>query len=77
MESQSSQSITNRNSIHSHMFMGASIELVRQCEAFVGHFGSETTHMYFNAMCLTHAGTTGLCPPVADLNYINSKKNYQ
>lgn len=44
----------------------ASIELVRNCQAFVGHWGSGVSHLGFHAMCFHHGAKTGVCPPACD-----------
>lgn len=45
----------------------ASIEIARQCTAFVGHFGSSISIMVYQAMCHHHRGVTGQCPLAADI----------
>jgi hypothetical protein len=44
----------------------ASIELVRSCQAFVGHWGSGVSHLAFHAMCFHNGAKTGVCPPAVD-----------
>jgi hypothetical protein len=46
----------------------ASISIARQCQAFVGHWGSGVSHLVFQAMCFQHGLHTGHCPPACDMS---------
>lgn len=45
----------------------ASIRIMQQCQAFVGHWGSAVSHMVFEAMCFSHHLSVGVCPSAADI----------
>ena len=49
-------------------YMFASMELATQCSAFIGHFGSAFTQLYYNFLCVHHGGRHSLCPPFYDFN---------
>jgi hypothetical protein len=51
----------------------ASMKLVQQCEAFIGHFGSAATHNFFASMCVENNGTQGVCPPAYDLRLLGKE----
>lgn len=51
-----------------HFF--ASMQLLQQCEAFVGHFDSGVAWMMYTAMCHRHRGHVAVCPPVFDLRQL-------
>lgn len=51
-----------------HFF--ASMQLLQQCEAFVGHFDSGVAWMMYTAMCHRHRGLVAVCPPVFDLRHL-------
>lgn len=40
----------------------ASIALAKQCQGFVGHWGSSVAHVVFRSMCIQHAQSVGQCP---------------
>jgi hypothetical protein len=42
----------------------ASRQLIQQCSAFIGHFGSSAASLLFESMCLKHNGWVHTCPPV-------------
>lgn len=47
-----------------------SMQVIRNCEAFVGHFGSAATHIFYVNMCVQHGVNMqrhAACPPVFDL----------
>jgi len=44
-----------------------SITLARQCQGFVGHFGSGLSKFVYDAMCFQHYKHTGECPFVGDV----------
>lgn len=48
----------------------ASVALARQCQAFVGHWGSAVSHLLYHAMCMQHGNgqTVGQCPKGCDLS---------
>lgn len=46
----------------------------KQCEAFVGHFGSAIAGVIYSAMCMGHNGTLGICPPTFNMNHYESLK---
>ena len=48
-------------------YLMASMELVTQCEGFIGHMGCGGTMLHYQYMCIQHAGTRGVCPPIYDL----------
>ena len=45
-----------------------SISAARQCQAFVGHFGSALSYFVYAAMCFAHDGRLGHCPLEYDFN---------
>jgi hypothetical protein len=45
----------------------ASIEVARQCEGFVGHWGSAVSQMVYTAMCFQYREHTAMCPPASDI----------
>lgn len=45
----------------------ASVAVARQCQAFVGHWGSAVSHLLFNAMCMQHGAHVGTCPKACDM----------
>lgn len=51
----------------SGVMLFSSLELVKQCSAFVGHMGSGMTKLYHKYMCLHHNGFTNVCPPTYDM----------
>lgn len=54
----------------SGVFLHTSIELVRQCSAFIGHFHSGISkHVFYPSMCIEHAGMKGICPPMYDFEW--------
>ena len=58
----------------SGVYFHASLQLVSQCQGLVANFGSGIASMMYYRMCYSHAGTTGVCPPVYDLGkkpYLN------
>lgn len=54
----------------SGMLLHASIELSRQCEAFVGHFGCAGTMLMYKSLCAQHDQWEHTCPPAFDLQTI-------
>jgi hypothetical protein len=54
----------------SGVLLHGSIELSRQCEAFVGHFGCGGTLMVYRAMCAHHDSWEYVCPPAFDVRSI-------
>jgi hypothetical protein len=46
-----------------------SLTLARQCQSFVGHFGSGFTVTIFFALCFQHEYHTGKCPSAYDIGY--------
>jgi hypothetical protein len=71
---------SNKNANYDFMRFGAgtssgvllygSIELSRQCEGFVGHFGCGGTMMFYKAMCARHSQWDNVCPPSFDVRSI-------
>jgi hypothetical protein len=47
----------------------ASLTLARQCQSFVGHFGSGFTGTIYHALCFQHDHSTGKCPAAYDIGY--------
>lgn len=47
----------------------ATLTLGRQCQSFVGHFGSGLTVSFMHAFCFQHGLTTGHCPNMFDIGY--------
>lgn len=48
----------------------SSMEVIRNCEGFVGHFGSAATHIFYVNMCHQHGvdrQRIAVCPPFFDL----------
>lgn len=45
----------------------ASLQLVQQCSAFIGHYGSGVPSLLYSSMCIEHAGRYGTCPPQYDM----------
>jgi hypothetical protein len=43
------------------------IELARQCEGFVGHFGSGATMFFHNQLCQQHLDFENVCPVTLDV----------
>jgi hypothetical protein len=50
-------------------FLFGSIELSRQCEGFVGHFGSGFTEFIYHQLCMQHRSHEYICPPAYDLRH--------
>lgn len=53
----------------SGVLLHGSFTASRQCEAFVGHFGSSVSLLIYTAMCFGHNGTMGACPPVVNMDH--------
>ena len=53
----------------------ATMKLVQQCEAYVGHFGSAMAHTIFSSMCIQSNGTMGVCPPAYDFRLLRKEYN--
>jgi len=51
-------------------FWWGSIELARQCEGFVGHFGSGATMFFHNQLCQQHLDFENACPATFDVRSI-------
>jgi hypothetical protein len=51
----------------SGVYFHAMIELVQQCDGFIGHFGSGIGWMLYRSMCYRNNLGMALCPPVYDL----------
>jgi hypothetical protein len=54
----------------SGVLLYGSIELSRQCEGFVGHFGCGGTMLFYKAMCSRHNHRDNVCPPSFDVRSI-------
>lgn len=54
----------------SGVLLHGSIELSRQCEAFVGHFGCGGTMLVYKSMCARHNHREYVCPPSFDVRTI-------
>lgn len=54
----------------SGILLHGSIELSRQCEAFVGHFGCGGTMIVYKSLCAQHNHKEHICPPAFDLRTI-------
>jgi hypothetical protein len=54
----------------SGVLLHGSIELSRQCEAFVGHFGCGGTMLVYKSMCAQHNHREYVCPPSFDVRII-------
>lgn len=52
-----------------HFF--ASMAMLQQCEAFIGHFDSGVAWLMYAAMCHRHHGRVGMCPPMFDLRKLS------
>ena len=52
----------------SGLYLHASLALAKQCNAFIGHFGSAATSLFYHNMCHFHRGVEGICPPAYDLS---------
>jgi len=57
-------------------FWWASIELARQCEGFVGHFGSGATMFFHKQLCENHRDYENVCPPSFDVRSIPELKTH-
>lgn len=55
-----------RNATENGVTLYASLKLVKQCKAFIGHFGSGISSMLYSSMCIEHSGLHGVCPPYYD-----------
>lgn len=67
-----------RTGRHAGVHFFSSLQLVRQCEAFVGHFDSAATHIVSVSMCMQHGpgqGRQASCPPVFDIRHYRSLYN--
>lgn len=49
------------------VFFHATIDMVQECDALLGHFTSGVPMTFAGAMCHHHAGMEGICPPVYNL----------
>lgn len=47
----------------------ASLHAAQQCSAFIGHFGSGVSSLFYHAMCVEHSGRYGICPPGYDFRW--------
>jgi len=54
----------------SGVLLHGSIQLSRQCEGFVGHFGCGGTSLFYKAMCAQHGSHEYVCPPAFDVRTI-------
>lgn len=54
----------------SGVLLHGSIELSRQCEAFVGHFGCGGTMLVYKSLCAQHNHREYVCPPSFDVRTI-------
>jgi hypothetical protein len=54
----------------SGILLHGSIELSRQCEAFVGHFGCGSTVLVYRSLCAQHNHREYVCPPSFDVRTI-------
>lgn len=68
-ESQALYKQFGRQSLAGGVHFFASLQLLQQCEAFVGHFDSGVAWMIYSSMCRMHRGgdIQGVCPPMFDL----------
>ena len=57
-------------------FWWGSIELARQCEGFVGHFGSSSTTFFHNQLCQQHLDFEDVCPATFDVRTISELKTH-
>lgn len=55
----------------SGVLLHGSIELSRQCEAFVGHFGCGGTMLVYKALCAQSNHREHVCPPAFDVRSIS------
>jgi hypothetical protein len=55
----------------SGVLLHGSIELSRQCEAFVGHFGCGGTMLVYKSLCARHNHHEYVCPPSFDVRTID------
>lgn len=53
----------------SGIYLQATFQLVQQCSAFLGHFGSSFTGLLYAIMCHRHRGLEGICPPMFDIKW--------
>lgn len=51
----------------SGVYLHASLTLAKQCRAFIGHFGSATSVLFYTNMCHLHRHVEGHCPPAYNL----------
>lgn len=58
----------------SGVLLHGSIELSRQCEAFVGHFGCGGTMLVYKALCAQSNHREHVCPPAFDVRSISELK---
>jgi len=57
-------------------FWWGSIELARQCEGFIGHFGSGATMFFHKQLCEYHRDYENVCPPSFDVRSIPDLKTH-
>lgn len=50
----------------------ASLALARQCQAFVGHWGSAISQLFYHYMCISHDMKVNTCPPAVNIGGLNS-----
>lgn len=53
----------------SGIYLQATFQMISQCSAFVGHFGSSFTGLLYAIMCHRHRGLEGYCPPMFDVKW--------
>ena len=61
----------------SGVLLHGSIELSRQCEAFVGHFGCGGTMLVYKALCAQSNHREHVCPPSFDVRSIKELRIYK
>jgi len=61
----------------SGVLLHGSVELSRQCEAFVGHFGCGGTMLVYKALCAQSNHREHVCPPSFDVRSIQELRIYK
>lgn len=70
----SSNSRNSSDTIHATEYgvqFFSSLAFIRQCQAFVGHWGSAVSHLYYHYMCLSHDLNVDICPPAVNIGGLN------
>jgi hypothetical protein len=66
--SEESSLFRRRGGTKSGVYFFAALEMMRSCEAFVGHFHSALSNFFYKMMCIRHRELRHVCPPKYDFH---------